>query len=94
MLKSGEWLWLHVSASSLTNANMHHSSCHRRAKQVLLTEAIEELQRKVKKGKGINKEIIKDRQSKVRTLMLAANQLNTSTQFLHLFASAACRSRR
>lgn len=37
----------------------------RRAKNVLLTEAISSLEKKVKKGKGVNKAIIEDRQNKV-----------------------------
>lgn len=38
----------------------------RRAKNVLLTEAIQGLEKKLKKGKGVNKAIIAERQSKVR----------------------------
>lgn len=37
----------------------------RRAKQVLLTEAIEALRKKVKKGKGVSKEVIAERNEKV-----------------------------
>ena len=37
----------------------------RRAKNVLLTEAVQALEKKVKKGKGLNKHIIADRQQKV-----------------------------
>lgn len=37
----------------------------RRAKNILLSEAIEALQKKVKKGKGVNKTVIADRQEKV-----------------------------
>lgn len=38
----------------------------RRAKNALLTEAIGELDKKVKKGRGVTKQIIADRQEKVR----------------------------
>lgn len=38
----------------------------RRAKNVLLTEAVASLEKKVKKGKGLNKQIIDDRQERVR----------------------------
>ena len=38
----------------------------RRAKNVLLTDGIQALEKKVKKGKGLNKHIIADRQEKVR----------------------------
>jgi hypothetical protein len=33
---------------------------------VLLTEAVEALQKKIKKGKGVNKQVIAERQEKVR----------------------------
>ena len=39
----------------------------RRAKNVLLTEAVQALEKKVKKGKGVNKQLIADRQAMVRT---------------------------
>ena len=38
----------------------------RRAKNVLLSDAIQALEKKVKKGKGLNKQIIADRQERVR----------------------------
>mmetsp|Transcript_36932 Transcript_36932/g.82118 ORF Transcript_36932/g.82118 Transcript_36932/m.82118 type:complete len:279 (+) Transcript_36932:235-1071(+) len=41
----------------------------RRIKNVLLNEAIESLQKNVKKGKGVNKEIIKDRQRQISDLI-------------------------
>ncbi|KXZ42121.1 SYP71 protein [Gonium pectorale] len=41
----------------------------RRAKNVLLTEAIQALEKKVKKGKGVNKQIIADRQAKIKDLI-------------------------
>ncbi len=42
-------------------------SC-RRAKNVLLTEAIEAVRKKVKKGKGVTKQLQQERQQKVRWL--------------------------
>ncbi|GIL90987.1 hypothetical protein Vretimale_17065 [Volvox reticuliferus] len=41
----------------------------RRAKNVLLTEAVTALEKKVKKGKGISKQIIADRQDKIKDLI-------------------------
>ncbi|GFR50199.1 hypothetical protein Agub_g12367 [Astrephomene gubernaculifera] len=41
----------------------------RRAKNVLLTEAVQALEKKVKKGRGVNKQIIADRQSKIKELI-------------------------
>ncbi|GAX77861.1 hypothetical protein CEUSTIGMA_g5303.t1 [Chlamydomonas eustigma] len=41
----------------------------RRVKNVMLTDAIDSVSKKVKKGKGINKEIIKDRNQKVQDLI-------------------------
>uniref|UniRef100_A0A7S0WX34 t-SNARE coiled-coil homology domain-containing protein n=1 Tax=Chlamydomonas leiostraca TaxID=1034604 RepID=A0A7S0WX34_9CHLO len=41
----------------------------RRAKQVLLTDAVEELQKKVKKGKGVSKQLIKERQAKIQEII-------------------------
>lgn len=39
----------------------------RRAKQVLLTDAVEALQKKVKKGKGVSKELMRERNAKVKS---------------------------
>lgn len=41
----------------------------RKAKQGLLTEGLEALQKKVKKGKGVTKTIIDERQGRVRGLV-------------------------
>jgi SYP7 family syntaxin len=41
----------------------------RRAKNVLLSDAIQALEKKVKKGRGLNKDIIADRQGKVRPVL-------------------------
>lgn len=41
----------------------------RRAKNVLLTEAIQGLEKKTKKGKGVNKTIIAERQAKIKELI-------------------------
>ncbi|GLI67924.1 hypothetical protein VaNZ11_012251 [Volvox africanus] len=41
----------------------------RRAKTVLLTEAITALEKKVKKGKGVSKQVIADRQEKIKDLI-------------------------
>lgn len=41
----------------------------RRAKQVLLTEAVDALQKKVRKGKGVNKAIIAERQEKIKYII-------------------------
>ncbi|KAG2431673.1 hypothetical protein HYH02_013250 [Chlamydomonas schloesseri] len=41
----------------------------RRAKNVLLTEAVQALEKKVKKGKGVNKQIIADRQQKIKEMI-------------------------
>ncbi|GLC37524.1 hypothetical protein PLESTB_001757000 [Pleodorina starrii] len=41
----------------------------RRAKNVLLTEAVAALEKKVKKGRGINKQIIADRQERIKDLI-------------------------
>ncbi|KAG2431672.1 hypothetical protein HYH02_013249 [Chlamydomonas schloesseri] len=41
----------------------------RRAKNVLLTDGIQALEKKVKKGKGVNKQIIADRQQKIKDLI-------------------------
>lgn len=41
----------------------------RRAKQVLLTEAVDALHKKVKKGKGVNKQIIAERQEKIKEII-------------------------
>lgn len=41
----------------------------RRAKGILLTDAIEALQKKVKKGKGLNKQIIAERNEKIKEVI-------------------------
>ncbi|PNH07677.1 Syntaxin-71 [Tetrabaena socialis] len=41
----------------------------RRAKNVLLTDALQSLEKKVKKGKGVNKQIIADRQGQIKDLI-------------------------
>jgi hypothetical protein len=44
----------------------HRTACWcRRAKNVLLTAAVEALQKKIKKGKGVNKSVIAQRETKV-----------------------------
>ena len=39
--------------------------CHRKAKQSLLSDGIAGLQKKVKKGRGVSKELIEERQRRV-----------------------------
>ncbi len=45
----------------------------RRAKTALLSEAVRELEKKVKKGRGVTKQLIEDRQQKVRRCAAGAS---------------------
>ena len=68
-----------------------HASCVlgvlRKAKQTLLGEGVEALQRKIKKGKGINKAIIEERQLRVRA---CAGCCHAHAQCMAYTAGEAC----
>lgn len=48
------------------------TAIHRKAKQLLLTDGVEGLQKKVKKGKGVTKVLVEERQRRVSRLLARA----------------------